>query len=100
MVEIREFVDDNGAEVSSEVVTLSDEAKSMNKGDMGQLDHIMEKLQENLKMGAGKGVEVDVRVMDTSLFETDVVNVLLLGTRSFYKRDRPYVQLKRGRTQC
>lgn len=62
MVEIREFVDAGGAEISSEVVKLVDETNGLKKGDMGQVDAIMEKLQENLNMGAGKGQEMDVSV--------------------------------------
>lgn len=67
MVEIREFVDATGVETSSEVVKLSDEAKSMKKGEMSQVDAVMEKLQDNLKMGPAQGVEMDVSVFTEPL---------------------------------
>jgi hypothetical protein len=59
MVEIREFMDATGTEVSSEVVKLSDEAKAMKNGEVSKVDEVMERLQENLKMGPAQGVEMD-----------------------------------------
>ena len=60
MVEIREFVDSVGNEVSSEIVKLSEETNKMSKGDMSKVDEIIEKLQHNMTAGAGQGLEMDV----------------------------------------
>ena len=59
MVEIREFLDSEGQMTSSEVVNLSEEAKSIGPMDEGKMDEVMEKLQ-NTMVGADPATSLDV----------------------------------------